>query len=647
MTAPRILFLDMPLRGVRGGALGLSTLKAILAREGIDSDIRYANVEFADRIGVSFYETMSRLGGGQYRGEIFFSPHFYGVESSDFTDYLRPYFAGLTLPRSAEIESDRGEWHANEFLRRCEEVCREVVPQFLAALVDSIDWERYDIVGFSLMFDQTLASLCVAKWIREHHPDKLVLFGGSSCHGEMGVEMARAFDCVDVVATGEADTAIVDLVRALRAGEPLDRIPEIAFRRGGTVVRTEPAPLLRDLDWLPLPDYDDYFAAVRKAGITPAIYFETSRGCWWGQKHLCSFCGLNTSGLAFRRKSAARALEEIVTLSEKYECPWLAATDNIIDLSYFKDVLPQLAAINRGRARGERLQLFYEMKSNVHKEQLALMHDAGIIAVQPGIESFNDHVLRLMDKGSTGIQQIQFVKWATEIGISMRYGVIYGCPGERPEDYDEMREAVPFLSHLAPPKYVGEISLDRFSPYFMNPQHYGIRDVRPHENYRRIFRENRVKIEEIAYSFVYDHDDHHDEPLREAIRRCSDALMAWRDNFRADALVYDVTAEGVTILDRRGDTPRLTVLRGMQAEIFLYLDEHHALPQIQRQFAPASPDEVAAFVELLRQRKWLYKDGQGRCIALPIRRDLRAYVREGQRVVPLPPRQSVAERAIF
>ena len=46
------------------------------------------------------------------------------------------------------------------------------------------------------------------------------------------------------------------------------------------------------------------------SGANYALYLEGSRGCWWGQKHPCSFCGLNGRKNVYRYKSAGRLYEE-------------------------------------------------------------------------------------------------------------------------------------------------------------------------------------------------------------------------------------------------------------------------------------------------------------------------------------------------
>ena len=624
MTAPSVLFLSMPWSGVRGGALGISTLKAILARDGIHADARYFNVKFARQIGLDLYTFISERGGGQYRGEILFTPHCFAVPMDEFVATSLPsYYDGVfhTLGNTLGVAADGGG--IDEFLRICEDICRRQAPSFLDECMSEIDWDRYDIVGFSLMFDQTLASVALARRIKQRFPEKHILFGGPSCEADMGAEMVRAFDCIDVVSGGESDETITALVRALRGGAPLEGIPGLTFRRDGALVRTPPAPPLANLDSLPYPDYSDYLAELGDVGdFPPGIYFETSRGCWWAQKHLCSFCGLNANGLAFRRKSPQRAVQEIIDQRERFHVDKLNAADNILDFNYFNSVLPQLAQYNAARERPEeRLNLFYEVKSNLKKEQLHLMKAAGIEEVQPGIESFSDHVLELMDKGSTGIQQVQFVKWTTELGITATYGILHANPGETAADYDEMAEMVDFLRHLAPPRYVTPVILDRFSPYYQQPEKYGIRNVRPQESYKNIYPFG-VDIRQIAYRFTYDHDDHHDAALKASVERCLAKMRHWRDHYVPDTLTYDVGDGVVYVRDRRGAKTTITPLRGMQAEVFLECDHHRSFPELQRRYPDIPADALRGFLDLLVARKWMWRDQRDRFIALPIRRTL-------------------------
>ena len=53
-----------------------------------------------------------------------------------------------------------------------------------------------------------------------------------------------------------------------------------------------------------------FFARIGLAfRVRPQIPLETSRGCWWGMKHHCIFCGLNGKQMAFQDKSPDRVAQ--------------------------------------------------------------------------------------------------------------------------------------------------------------------------------------------------------------------------------------------------------------------------------------------------------------------------------------------------
>src|SRR4029453_831001 len=130
--------------------------------------------------------------------------------------------------------------------------------------------------------------------------------------------------------------------------------------------------------------YRDFFEQFGRSrfghGWQPSVFVETSRGCWWGEKMHCTFCGLNGESMAYRSKTAPRALAELTPLAATSpECD-IQVVDNILDLKYFKTLLPELAA------RRLPVSLFYETKSNLKKDQVRLLRDAGGMTITPGIE---------------------------------------------------------------------------------------------------------------------------------------------------------------------------------------------------------------------------------------------------------------------
>src|ERR1051325_8252516 len=174
--------------------------------------------------------------------------------------------------------------------------------------------------------------------IKARRPDWFVIFGGSNCEGVMGVETLRQFEFVDAVVSGEADFVFPAMVQSILASDTIPPLQGVSTREDlrRQLSRQPPSntPLIRELDELPIPDYDDYFEQLAQSSLQPTkkpiLSFETSRGCWWGEKLHCTFCGLNGATMAYRSKSAERALDELTYLAGRYPGYNLNAVDNIL-----------------------------------------------------------------------------------------------------------------------------------------------------------------------------------------------------------------------------------------------------------------------------------------------------------------------------
>jgi ribosomal peptide maturation radical SAM protein 1 len=243
----------------------------------------------------------------------------------------------------------------------------------------------------------------------------------------------------------------------------------------------------------------------------------------------CTFCGLNGETMAYRSKSAPRALAELTHLSDTYPGCDIQVVDNILDLKYFKTLLPELAA------RKLPVSLFYETKSNLKKDQVRLLRDAGVLTIQPGIESFSDRVLKQMKKGVSGLQNIQLLKWCKELGIQPIWNFLIGFPQESPEDYFEMAGLTARVCHLPRPSGVSVIRLDRFSPNFTEAGLLGFARLRPLPFYEFLYDLPDAARRNLAYYFSYDYK------VPQNVARYADPLVrsvhAWKTTWRNAELV--------------------------------------------------------------------------------------------------------------
>ena len=202
------------------------------------------------------------------------------------------------------------------------------------------------------------------------------------------------------------------------------------------------------------------------------------------------------------------------------------AVDNIISYDYFKTLLPMLAERQLG------VNLFYEVKSNLKPEQVSLLKKAGVYAIQPGVESLNSHVLKLMRKGVSALQNIQLLKFCRQYGVEPAWNLLYGFPGETPEDYEATAEYIPALYHLKPPGCASTIRLDRFSPNFDKADEFGLAKIRPFALYNFLYPLPPERVANLAYLFEYEYTD--GRKPEEYLARTLDRVKTWKANKSGD-----------------------------------------------------------------------------------------------------------------
>jgi ribosomal peptide maturation radical SAM protein 1 len=532
----RVLLVCMPWLGLHLPSLALSTL-APLGRQSqcVDSlDVRYANIEWAQFVHDA---SAGELDGGTYTrisesafaatGEWIFSGSLYDEPDPGSTRY------DSTLAASG---------HDMAAARRMYRLAIE----FVDRLAGDICGQGYDVVGFTSTFVQNIPSFALARAIKARTPETVIVFGGANCDTEQGAAIHRNFPFIDYVVRGEAEIAFPCLL-GLIAGEPgtdPKAIPGLCWRDDGVSVANRMPDGGVDMAAVPGPAYDEYFAAFAGApvcaGIRPWIVLEGARGCWWGAKHHCTFCGLNDTLMDFRAKEPGRVLEELKAAVAKHQVLDVMFADNILSQGFVRELLPRI------RELGWDLQIFFEIKANQSYSQLEGIARAGVARVQPGIESFSTPVLKLMRKGVTGWQNVRFLRDCATLGIDPAWNLLYGFPGESDEDYEPMIAQLPHLIHLKPPHGAGRVALTRFAPFFDDPS-LGMRNLGPARSYQEIYR---LPAEELA-DLVYLFQSQEAGVRSEMVEVLKTHVAAWLGRGTGRDLAALADGDGLVIVDER------------------------------------------------------------------------------------------------
>jgi ribosomal peptide maturation radical SAM protein 1 len=603
----------MPFGHSKYPSIQLGTLSALLKSQGIGVVSHYLNLLFAQRIGVALYERLCEKRA--LFGEWLFS-HLLFRDNPKHTEYVRTF-----KPVFEDIARESGRP-----IGYFEELAVRGAPQFLTWAMTAIDWGQYKIVGFTSTFDQNVASLSMAKLIKDLYPDVRIVFGGANFDGEMGLEHFRAFPWIDYVVVGEGEEVFPVLVRQVlegRCGDP----PKGVIHRQGDKICFQPNPtLFSAFQRTGPPDYDDYFRQLEELGSEPSrgldriLLYEGSRGCWWGEKHHCTFCGLNAQSMKFRAKSPEQVARELDALSSRYDATRFRLVDNIIDMKYVDDLFGKFAAEHLD------LDVFVETKSNLSKKQIQTLAPGAVKCMQPGIESLSHAQLREMDKGVSPMQNLQCLKWSLYYHIDISWNILLGFPQETDQDYRRQIDLIPSILHLQPPEAVGKFWLERFSPYFMRPADYGIRITGPGMAYEYVYDARTVDLNKVAYDFEYEIDHKVSPGLYEELTQ---AVYEWqRRHASGDKpfLYYVKSASYVTVYDgrvaglpqrERYDWPAAFVLEHCN-------DAPKSAEQIRQGLAAAPPSgtfdpaQLEQVLDHLVSRRLLYEErGRYFTLALP------------------------------
>ncbi|MGE3171438.1 MAG: RiPP maturation radical SAM C-methyltransferase [Planctomycetota bacterium] len=597
--APAIALVSMPWMLVDTPSIQLGMLQAALRPRGMQATVHSLHLGFVDWAVRHAAPGRPALSPQQYEDV---STRWSNLGVPEWLFAVPPWGPA---PRGSDREFERALRRAGmgRDLLATLRGLRERIGEFLAECADEVLAAAPPVVGFTLTYSQTLPSLALARALRRRAPDLRVVFGGASCDGPMGPAMLRAWPEVDLVVRGEGERVLPDLLTALAADDraAVCALPGLCWRDGDRVVANDTMPGQRaDLATLEVPDYDEYFARLahsRAAGaIAPRIPYQSARGCWWGMKSHCAFCGLNGTDMEFRSKPAARVLTELRALAAAHGVVEFSVVDNIMDMGYLRTVVPALAA------GPDDFGLFCETKANLTRDQVTLLGRAGVRTIQPGIESLSTGVLRRMGKGTSALQNLRLMKWCAEQGMHVLWNLLYGFPGEDEDEYRRMAELVPSLLHLTPPSMT-PLMLARFSPYHAAPARYGLERGAPLPLYEQFYGVDRALAEDLAAVFEHRHLDGRDPeryaaPLREQVAR-------WRREFERNrgALTYRRGPGFLVVTDTRtGRAPARYQLDAVEAAVYLACDAGATAATARERAAAATGDEVsAATVDALMQ----------------------------------------------
>lgn len=624
-SQPCVALVSMPWGSLIEPPLGVSILKSIVEAAGGQCTIVHAGLYLLRYVRYSTYRWLADSWG---LNDFVFSREFEeqtDEEQLKALDRILRHGFGMVENYAAQVRSP------DDKVRTVLRLRNEIVPSFFDVLMEEVDWEQFDLVGFSCLFDQTVPSLALAHRIKSHYPDKMIAFGGAAIGVDpTGPALQRSFPEIDVIAYGDGEAVILPLVEASMGRRSLAEVPNISYRAASGEVKESSLRVKIDLNDSPTPNYDDFFSQRERlreefkvAIPVGEVPLESSRGCWWGERSHCTFCGIDDESLRYRAKSGRQTMRQLDELHSRYGVKRFLFTDYIMPLQNYVDLFPQL------ERRGGPYDLHYETKANLTEKKIAQCARAGVKGLQPGIESFSSAVLRRMDKGVSGSQNIFTVRTIMQHGMMCFYNLIWGLPGDTSEDYNSILRIMPALYHLLPPASAVPVMINRFAPLAEEPERFGRRgplDCHPHYDviFSKAFRRSR-HLNMRDWVYYYDEASYRDFPsdLRGLYEVFQHQVLHWRDRFSKGKARLRVDEEegGLVCVDTRASSSEKTYRFPVQHKVVYQALSRGVMGE--RQLRSLLKETVSertmqtALAELSEARLVIYENGLYVAVGLP------------------------------
>jgi radical SAM superfamily enzyme YgiQ (UPF0313 family) len=290
-----------------------------------------------------------------------------------------------------------------------------------------------DLVGFSTYVWNANRQAAIARALRAHNAQALIVFGGPHVpdHPE---EFLRAHPFIDVVCHGEGEHPFLEIAERFPE-RGWEHVPGVSFLdAGGRFVTVPKQARIKDLSIVPSPFLEGVFAPLMQAHPQTVwrTVWETNRGC----PFKCTFCDW---GSAIATKVNQFDLDRIVA-----EADWIAA--NQIDYLFIGDanfgILPRdieiaEAIVAAAKRHGAPRRVLIQQTKNATERAYQTMKtiaDAGLAAeINISIQTTTPEVLKAIKRDNISLETYEDLQRRfVHDGIPTFVDMIVGLPAETP-----------------------------------------------------------------------------------------------------------------------------------------------------------------------------------------------------------------------
>jgi radical SAM superfamily enzyme YgiQ (UPF0313 family) len=333
---------------------------------------------------------------------------------------------------------------------------------------DFAEWAAGEIVtseaevyGFSSLCSSYPVTIRIAASVKRLQPDCTILLGGPQA-SVVDLRTLEAFPFIDFVLRGEADETLPLLIKELSEDGRFSTVPGLTYRGPFGPIRNPPAPVIEDLDSLPLPAY--HLAAGLDS--LPSVPLELGRGCPFS----CTFCSTNDF---FRRKFRLKSPQRVLADMRAIAAQFGARRFDLVHDMFTVDRRRVVAFCNHMIESGEGFAWECSARTDcVDEELLELMARAGCDGIFFGVETGSRRMQKIIEKDLDPDRAKVMIATAERLGISTTVALITGFPEE---NWSDLRETVDMYMHsMRHPRSKPQLNL--LAPLAGTPVHSQYKD---------------------------------------------------------------------------------------------------------------------------------------------------------------------------
>ncbi len=454
----KLLLVSMPFAETSIPSIQLALLEAYLKERNVSIKTKHLYLNTAEIYGLNNYNFLINNPNDSYIVQLSFSKYLFPDHWAKNLEKIRYFYDNIIATNQKYKETLPFENYL------------EKTDKFFSYAIHPFNWEKFDIIGFTLNYGQILPSLAISKKIKEKFPEKTIVFGGSSTINELGKRVLKTFDWIDFIISGEGEESLFLLTKY---NQDYNSIPGLIYRKNNDIVCNK-NDTFTDINNLPYPDFQSYFQELSiisdEVQQYNALYgrlpIELSRGCWWNN---CTFCNISAYHKKYREKTVDRFVEELNFLSEKYKNLTFQVIGNTLPQRDYKKLCEKIISL------GKDYNLFIEARAGqLNNDDYTLLKKAGFCNIQTGIEAFSSNYLKKMNKGVKVIDNIAALKYSKENGIFNNFNLIVNYPNEEHIDFLETIHNIEFIKDYLDPPQISQFVVGYDSPIYKNLEKFNI-----------------------------------------------------------------------------------------------------------------------------------------------------------------------------